>query len=156
MTKQEFKRKCIELWLKVVEKCMAIRLFCRLQMDGVRLDFAIFMCNALQRAYNKRFYVIRNAQNKLIWVNNDDIKSMKKPRRVRKLINGKLTTFKVSMLPKNISHMDIMKSCLYYTPSSRNNSDGLSPKERMERRGKWLDYMERIRINRITGKLSAK
>lgn len=156
MTKQEFMRAFYEFRLKAYEKWLMFRLFCKLKMDALRLDFAIFMCDSLQRAHNKRFYVIRNAQDKLIWVCNDDIKSMKKPRRVRKLINGKLVTFKVSILPKHTTHLDVMKAAVYYTPSSRNNTDGLTPKERYERRKKWINYMEEIRLNRITGKLKAK
>lgn len=134
-------------------------MFCKivaLRMDGLRLSFAIFMCDSLQRANNKRFYVIRNSRDRLVWVCNDDIDMMRRPRRVRKIINGKLRTFKVSMLPKHISHLDIMKQCLYYTPSSRNNTDGLSQAERYERRKNWLNYMERIRLNRLYGKLKAK
>lgn len=149
MTTKEFRQIVREKWLLVVA-------FFQLKMDGIRLSLAIFMCDALQKARNKRFYVIKNAQNKLIWVCNDDIDQMKKPRRVRKLIKGELRVIKVSMLPKNISHNDIMKMCLYYTPSSLNNSDGLSPAERMKKRQGWLKYMERIRMERLFGKLKAK
>lgn len=149
MTKQEFRRAVMEKWLMT-------KIFFQLKMDGIRLSLAIFMCNALQKARNKRFYVIKNAQDKLIWVCNDDIKQMKKPRRVRKLIKGELREIKVTMLPKNISHLDIMKLCLYYTPSSWNNSDGLSPAERIKKRQGWLKYMERIRMERLFGKLKAK
>ena len=156
MTKQELILAWYDFRLKLAEDWIMFRLFCKLRMDALRLDIAIFMCNAFQRAYNKRYYVIRNAKEQLIWVCNDDIKSMKKPRRVRKLINGKLTTFKVSLLPRNITHLDVMRDCLYYTPTSRNNTDGLTPAERLERREKWIKYMENIRLNRITGKLKAK
>lgn len=156
MTKQQFIIAWHNFKVQAAEDWLTFRIFCKLKMDALRLDFAIFMCDALQRANNKRFYVIRNAQDKLIWVCNEDIKLMKRPRRVRKLINGKLQTFKVSMLPKHTTHLDIMRECLYYTPSSRNNSDGLSPAERMQRRQGWLKYMERIRMNRIVGKLQAK
>ena len=156
MTKQEFYRALHDFRLDVYEQWILFRVFIKLKLDGLRLTFAIFMCDALQRANNKRFYVIRNAQDKLIWVCNDDIDAMKRPRRVRKIINGKLRTFKISMLPKHTSHLDIMRECIYYTPSSRNNTDGLSPAERLERRKSWIKYMERIRLNRIHGKLTAK
>lgn len=149
MTKNEMRKAIYEQWL-------LIQVFFKLKIDGLRLSFAIFMCNALQKARNKRFYVIENAQGKLIWVCNDDIAAMKRPRRVKKLINGKLCTFKITMLPKHTSHLDVMKNCLYYTPSSLNNTDGLSPAERLARRKKWIAYMERIRMNRIFGKLEAK
>lgn len=153
MTKQDFKKAWYGFKLNVAEDWLMFRLFCKLRMDALRLDIAIFMCNAFQRAYNKRYYVICNPKDQLIWVCNDDIKQMKKPRRVRKLVNGKLVTFKVSLLNKRTSHMDIMRECLYYTPTSRNNTDGLSPAERLERRAKWIKYMENIRFNRMAGKL---
>lgn len=149
MTKQQFKAFFIEKWLLT-------RIFFQLKLDGLRLSLAVFMCNALQKARNKRFYVIENAQGKLIWVCNDDINQMKRPRRVRRIINGRLSTFTVRMLPKSVSHLDIMKSCLYYTPSSWNNSDGLTQAERLAKRQGWLKYMEQIRMNRMFGNLSAK
>lgn len=149
MTKQEIKLKLYENWILV-------RVFFQLKMDALRLDMAIFMANALQRAKNKRFYVIQNAHNKLIWVCNDDIKQMRQPRKVHRLINGKLRTFKVRMLGKNITHLDIMRECLYYTPIDRNNSCGITVEERNTKRAAWLDYMERIRMDRMYGKLKAK
>jgi hypothetical protein len=81
---------------------------------------------------------------------------MKRPRRVRKIINGKLREFKVTMLPKNVTHLDIMEQCLYYTPISRNNSNGITVEERNKRQAKWLKYMESIRLNRMFGKLKIK
>jgi hypothetical protein len=138
------------------EKWILFRVFCQLKSDALRLDLAIFMANALQRAQNKRFYVIRNAHNKLIWVCNDDIRQMKQPRRVRRLINGQLRTFKVRLLGKNVTHMDIMRECLYYTPIDRNNSNGISVEERNAKRAGWLEYMERIRMDRMYGKLRVK
>lgn len=149
MTTKQFKAELLKRWL-------LLRVFFQLQLDGLRLSLAIFMCNALQKARNKRFYVIENAQGKLIWLCNDDIAQMQRPRRVRRLINGKLQTFTVRMLPKHTSHLDIMKQALYYTPSALNNSDGLTAAERLAKRKKWLVYMERIRIERMFGHLTAK
>ena len=138
------------------EKALMVKLFFVLKIDALRLDAAIFMANALQRAKNKRFYVIENAQGKLIWLCNDDIKQMSRPRTIRRLINGKLRYFKVRMLPKGISHLDIMKQCLYYTPIDRNNSNGITVEERNKRKEKWLEYIERKRFDRMFGTLHAK
>lgn len=145
-----------ELKAKLIEQWLLLRVFCQLKMDALRLDFAIFMANALQRAKNKRFYVIPNQQNRLIWVCNDDIKQMKRPRRVRKIIDGKLRTFKVRMIDKNASHLDIMRECLYYTPLDRNNRNGITVEERNQKQAAWIKYMERIRMDRMFGKLKAK
>ena len=149
MTKQQLKAKLKERWI-------LFRVFIGLKIDALRLDMAVFMADALQRARNKRFYVIENAQGKLIWICNDDIAAMKKPRRVRKLVNGRLRTYKISMLPKNVDHLTIMRDSLYYTPISRNNSNGITVEERNRRVAGWLKYMERIRMNRLVGKLEAK
>ena len=140
----------------VVEKWLLVRVYFQLKLDAIRLDLAIFMANALQRAKNKRFYVIRNAKDQLIWVCNDDIKQMKRPRRVRRLINGKLRTFKVRMIDKKATHLDIMRECLYYTPLDRNNSNGITVEERNRKQAEWLKYMERIRLDRMYGKLKEK
>ena len=148
MNRKQIKAELIEKWL-------LLRVFFQLRMDSMRLSLAIFMCDALQKARNKRFYVIENAQGKLIWVCNDDIDLMKRPRRVRRLVGGQLRTYTVRMLPKTVSHLDIMKSCLYYTPSSLNNTDGLTAAERLEKRQGWLRYMERIRMDRMFGRLKA-
>lgn len=145
----KIKRQIIEGWIM-------FRVYCQLRMDALRLDLAIFMANALQRAKNKRFYVIPNAQNRLIWVCNDDIKAMKQQRRVRKLVNGQLRTFKVRMIDKNTTHLDIMRECLYYTPLDRNNSNGITVAERNKKSKKWLAYMEKVRMDRMFGKLKAK
>lgn len=149
MNLTQFKSQLKEWWIM-------FRVFCGLKIDALRLDFAVFMANALQRAHNKRFYVIENAHHKLIWVCNEDIKMMKRPRRVRKIIDGKLRTFKVTMLPKNITHLDIMQNCFYYTPISRNNPNGITIEERNQKQKNWIRYMETIRMNRMFGKLKAK
>lgn len=148
MNRKQIKAELIEKWL-------LLRVFFQVKMDAVRLSLAIFMCDALQKARNKRFYVIENAQGKLIWVCNDDIDLMKRPRRVRRLVGGQLRTYTVRMLPKSVSHLDIMKSSLYYTPSSLNNTDGLTAAERLQKRQGWLRYMERIRMDRMFGRLKA-
>lgn len=148
--------KAKELKLKMIEQWILFRVYCQLKIDALRLDLAIFMANALQRAKNKRFYVIRNAQDRLIWVCNEDIKQMKRARRVRKLVDGKLRTFKVRMLDKNVTHLDIMRESLYYTPLDRNNKNGITVEERNKKQADWLKYMERIRMDRMYGKLKVK
>lgn len=145
-----------EVWLFLKEKWVMFQVFIQLQFDALRLRLAIFMANALQRARNKRFYVIENSKGKLIWLCNDDIKEMKKPKKVRKLINGKLRYFKFYMLSPKTTHADIMRDCLYYTQASLNNSDGLNRIERIERQAKWLKYMEKIRMDRLFGKYKLK
>lgn len=149
MTKQEFIYESRVLWLKA-------KVFFQVKMDGLRLTFAIYMADSLQKARNKRFYVLPNAQNKLIWLCNDDIKIMKRPKKVRKLINGKLREFKVYLIPPKTTHLDVMRDCLYFTPESRNNSNGITVEERNKRTANWLRYMEEYRMRRMFGSLKFK
>ena len=144
------------VWYFLKEKAALVQVFFQLKMDGLRLQFAIYMANALQKARNKRFYVIENAQGKLIWLCNDDIKEMKKPKKVRKLINGKLRTFKFYMLSPKVTHLDIMRDCLYFTADSLNNQNGITVEERNNKQKKWIAYMEKIRMDRIFGKYKLK
>jgi hypothetical protein len=144
------------IWRFLKEKFVITQVFFQLQMDGLRLRLAIYMANALQKARNKRFYVIENNQGKLIWLCNDDIKEMKKPKKVRKLINGKLQEFKFRMLSPKVTHLDIMRDCLYYTQESWNNKNGITVEERNKRTKKWLAYMEKIRMDRMFGKYKLK
>ena len=144
------------VWHFLKEKAALVQVFFQLKMDGLRLQFAIYMANALQKARNKRFYVIENAQGKLIWLCNDDIKEMKKPKKVRKLIDGKLRTFKFWMLSPKVTHQDIMRDCLYYTAESLNNKNGITVEERNKKAKKWITYMEKVRMDRIFGKYKLK
>lgn len=145
-----------KVWHFLKEKAALAQVFFQLKMDGLRLQFAIYMANALQKARNKRFYVIENAQGKLIWLCNDDIKEMKKPKKVRKLINGKLRTFKFWMLDPKTTHLDIMRDCLYFTADSLNNNNGITVEERNKKQKKWIAYMEKVRMDRIFGKYKLK
>jgi hypothetical protein len=145
-----------KVWHFLKEKAALAQVFFQLKMDGLRLQFAIYMANALQKARSKRFYVIENAQGKLIWLCNDDIKEMKKPKKVRKLINGKLRTFKFWMLNPKTTHLDIMRDCLYFTADSLNNNNGITVEERNKKQKKWIAYMEKVRMDRIFGKYKLK
>ena len=144
------------IWRFLKEKFALVQVFFGLQLDALRLRFAIYMANALQKARNKRFYVIENAQGKLIWLCNTDIKEMKKPKKMRKLINGKLREFKFWMIDPKTTHQDIMRDCLYYTHESWNNKNGITVEERNKKTKKWLAYMEKVRMDRIFGKYRLK
>ena len=146
---EAFTRALKEMWVYVV-------VYLHVQKEKLRLEFAIHMAKQLQKAKNKRFYVLPNAQDKLIWLCNDDIKEMRKPRRVRKLIHGRLVTFKVRLLPKNTTHLDVMRDCVYFTPESWNNSNGITVEERNKRSAKWIEYLERKRFDHMFGKLKLK
>lgn len=144
------------IWRFLKEKFALVQVFFGLQLDALRLRFAIYMANALQKARNKRFYVIENTQGKLIWLCNDDIKIMQKPKKIRKLVNGKLREFKFYMISPKATHLDIMRDCLYYTQESWNNKNGITVEERNKKTKKWLAYMDKVRIDRLFGKYKLK
>jgi hypothetical protein len=100
--------------------------------------------------------VLPNAQDKLIWLCNDDIKVMKKPKKVRKFIGDKFRTYKIYMLPPKTTHLDVMRDCVYYTPESWNNSNGITVEERNQKSKKWLAYLEKKRLDRMFGKFKLK
>lgn len=145
-----------KIWSSICEPFRMALIWCQLRFDALRLDLAIFMANALQRAKNKRFYVIENARHQLIWICNDDIKEMQRPKYVNRLEGGKLRRYKVRMLPKGTGHLEVMRDCLYYTPLDRNNANGITVEERNKKAERWLSYMERVRMDRMFGKLRAK
>lgn len=153
MTAKEFRNECREMWLLLL-------VYIQQKWDGLRLTFAIYMADALQKARNKQFYVLDNGHGKLIWLCNDDIAILKRPRIAQKLVpievNGKmrhkLVKYKVRLIPKNTSHSDIMRDCYYYTAPNRQNSNGITVEERNQKRKAWIEYMEHYRINRMLGR----
>lgn len=150
------KEKMKALTLALKEMWVYVVVYLHIQREKLRLSFAIHMAKQLQKAKNKRFYVLPNAQDKLIWLCNDDIKVMKKPKKIRKYIGGKFRTYKVYMLPPKTTHLDVMRDCVYYTPESWNNSNGITVEERNQRSKKWLAYLEKKRLDRMFGKFELK
>lgn len=107
--------------------------------DEIRLNLAIKLADAKQRAYNKRYFVISDYRNKLTVLNNKDIEWLKKAR----------------LMNKNVTHIEIMRDCFYYTPLNKNEEGNkLSKAERLNRKAKWLDYMEKYRSNKNRKKLA--
>lgn len=127
--------------------------YCQLKYDALRLWIAIKFADAKQKAYNKRYFVIPDYNDKLQVLNKDEIKILQKPRKIRRLINGKVKTFKVYGMNPNATHLDIMRECYYYTSLKLNEEGSKIPfAERMKRKDKWLKYMEDKRYERIKAK----
>lgn len=127
--------------------------YCQLKYDALHLWIAIKFADAKQKAYNKRYFVIPDYNDKLQVLNKDEIKILQKPRKIRRLVNGKVKIFKVYGMNPNATHLDIMRECYYYTPLKLNEEGNkLTMQERMERKAKWLSYMEKIRKEKTYGK----
>ena len=61
---------------------------------------------------------------------------------------------KANLMNKNVSHLEIMRDCFYYTNLSRNEEGNkLTAEERLKRKDKWLSYMEGVRTKRNQAKL---
>jgi hypothetical protein len=124
-----------------------------LRYDAFRLWVAIKFADAKQRAYNKRYYVIPDYDNKLQVLNNDEIKILQTPRKIKRLIRGKVKTFKTYAMNPHATHLDIMRECYYYTSLKLNEIGSRIPKaERLKRKEKWLTYMEKQRMEANYGK----
>jgi hypothetical protein len=127
--------------------------YCQLRYDAFRLWVAIKFADAKQRAYNKRYYVIPDYNNKLQVLNNDEIKILQTPRNIKRLIRGKVKTFKTYAMNPHATHLDIMRECYYYTSLKLNEIGSRIPKaERLKRKEKWLTYMEKQRMEANYGK----
>lgn len=102
-----------------------IRNWLFLKKKAIQLSWAIRLCDLKQQAFNRRYFVILDHNDKLISLSKEDINNLKR----RKLIN------------KGITHLDLMEKSFYYTPLSRNNISGLSKEEKLLRKKTFLEYM---------------
>ena len=105
-------------------KGTSVREFYNLWKQGVQLKIAIRVAETKQKAWNKRYYVLPDEKGKLRALCNADIKWLKK--------NGHMS--------QKVSHLDVMRECFYYTKSSLNDSNPISPEEREVKRKEWLKY----------------
>lgn len=96
-----------------------------LKRKSIQLSLAIRLCDLKQQAFNRRYFVILDHNDKLISLSKEDINRMKRMR----------------MIQKNVTHIDLMEKAFYYTPLSRNDSCALSPEERKKRRETYMKYI---------------
>lgn len=102
-----------------------IKVYLYLVKKSIALSLAISFANLKQKAFNRRFFVILNHNDKLITVCNIDIKRLKQK----------------GYLPKHLTHYDILEKSFYYTPVFRNNSAKITPEQRRRKRRVYLAYM---------------
>lgn len=96
-----------------------------LRRKSIQLSLAIRLCDLKQQAFNRRYFVILDHNDKLISLSKEDINRMKRMR----------------MIQKNVTHLDLMEKAFYYTPLSRNDSCALSLEERKKRRETYMKYI---------------
>lgn len=109
---------------------LGIKMYFYLLKKSIALSLAISFANLKQKAFNRRFFVILNHNDRLITVCNNDIKRLKQK----------------GYLSKNLTHYDVLEKSFYYTPVSRNNSDKITPQQRRRKRRLYLAYMKTKKI----------
>lgn len=107
-----------------------IKIYFYLLKKSISLSLAISFANLKQKAFNRRFFVILNHNDRLMTVCNADIKRLKQN----------------SYLSKHLTHYDILEKSFYYTPVSRNNSNPITPEQRRRKRRLYLAYMRTKRF----------
>ncbi len=132
---------------KIKEFMRLLRAYVLLRYDALRLKVAAKYADAMQAAHNKRYYVITDWRDKLQIVCNEDINLLKKRRYMTVTdADGKKKRKKFSYLPKDVTHLTVMRDCFYATKLSLNDTASyMSEEERERREKKWLNYMRRVR-----------
>lgn len=97
-----------------------------LKWKSIQLSLAIKLCDLKQQAFNRRYFVILDNNNKLISLSREDVNSMKRRR----------------IIQKGITHLDLMEKSFYYTPLSQNNNGAISKEERAKKRRMYLQYVK--------------
>lgn len=100
----------------------------QLQIISLRLTFAIFLADSYQRAYNKQYYVLPRRGGLVILSSTEVGEYKKKKYTGRRLFNT-----------------DFKRDAFYFTPSSRNNADGMTREERKAATPRWIKYREEYR-----------
>lgn len=98
-----------------------------LKRKSIQLSLAIKLCDMKQQAFNRRYFVILDHNDKLISLSKEDINRLKRMKHIQ----------------KSVTHLDLMEKAFYYTSLSRNNNNSLSKEERLKRKQTYIQYMKR-------------
>lgn len=98
-------------------------LFCR--RYSIKLSMAKRLADMKQSAFNKQYFVVLAPNDKLVAINNNDIKQLKR----------------LKMLNKHLSGLQLRDTCFYYTPINKNNS--MNRKEQLEAKERYLKYAKK-------------
>lgn len=109
-----------------------IRQWIFLKKKSIQLTLAIKLCNLKQQAFNRRYFVILDYNDKLTSLSKEDVNRMKK----------------IRLIDKSITHLDLMEKSFYYTPLSRNSNTGISREEQKKRKE---NYMKFVKVRKRIG-----
>jgi hypothetical protein len=103
-----------------------LKQFFFLKKKAIQLKWAIRLCDLKQQAFNKRYFVILDYNDKLISLSKDDINRLKRMR----------------LIDKRVTHLDLMEKAFYYTPLSKNNDGKMTKEEREKRKKTYMQYVK--------------
>lgn len=103
-----------------------LKKFFFLKKKALQLKWAINLCDLKQQAFNKRYFVILDHNDKLISLSKEDINRLKRMR----------------IIDKHVTHLDLMEKAFYYTPLSKNNDGSMSKEERQKRKDTYMQYVK--------------
>lgn len=97
--------------------------------QSLRLSIAILIADLKQKAYNRRYWVLPDPKDRLVALNNRDIKRLKK----------------LGIMSKKVDFIHLLSESFYYTPLDRNNKkSALSEQEKAKKRLSWLLYSQKL------------
>lgn len=92
---------------------------------SIKLSMAKKLADMKQAAFNKQYFVVLAPNNKLVAINNKDVKTLKRKK----------------MLNKHLSGLQLRDTCFYYTPINKNNS--MNRSEQLEAKERYLKYAKK-------------
>ena len=111
-------------------KQISLKGYFALQRRRLQLKIAAHVADLKQRAYNKRYYVLPDENNKLRALCKDDVRLLKR----------------MGMMKKSVSHLDIMRECFYFTKVHLNDMNGMTPEERKKKQQEWESYSRKHKL----------
>lgn len=105
-----------------------IKNYWTLLLGAIRFKIFVARANMLHMSTGKRYYVIPypNSNFKLLVLCNDDIKRLKK----------------MHIFKKNVSHLTIMESCLYFTNCGGKTEGKMDEVTKMQKFDSWIGHIK--------------
>lgn len=98
------------------------RKYTHTKRHAFKLKLAIRLADMKQSAFNKQYFVVLTPGNKLIAINNNDVKMLKRN----------------NLLDKRMDGMKLRKMSFYYTAFGQNNK--MSKQEQLEAKHRYITY----------------
>jgi len=115
---KEFILEIKELWQDLIS---ILKSAAKLKIEAFRLRLAIWLADLLQKARNKRFFVVLVS---LGWRRGKEIV------RLRSICNSEFKEFKRrGWLPKTMSYLELSEKCFYQTDLKRNNTQSAEARQ---------------------------